>query len=276
MPKGDREILKADPEDGTTPIANLLLEALIIAKLTSKERAALLFLIRRTYGWQVNGVRLKEAKIPFSEWKLALSMDAAHTSTLLAGLEAKSIIKRRYVGPTGTDRGYYYSINTIVAEWSNSYLNQQLLREIAIIKLPKTVRKLLPKSVTTLDTNSRSLNKGKEILKKDIYKTDIELLNNLAKGLLPELTEGCSTIKQLDKYPVEWQTHAVDQAIKGYSPANWAIVFGILKNWQADGGPRKTPLRLRRDKNVEYSERMERQQDPDKYIQGKYGHVVRR
>ncbi|MFC2011189.1 replication protein [Chloroflexota bacterium] len=55
MPKGDRKILKADPEDGTTPVANLLLEALVIAKLTSKERAACLFLIRRTYGWQING-----------------------------------------------------------------------------------------------------------------------------------------------------------------------------------------------------------------------------
>ena len=32
MPKGDKEKLKADPEDGTTPVANLLLEALISAK----------------------------------------------------------------------------------------------------------------------------------------------------------------------------------------------------------------------------------------------------
>ena len=36
MPKGDRERLKADPDDGTTPIANLLLEAAIMAKVTSK------------------------------------------------------------------------------------------------------------------------------------------------------------------------------------------------------------------------------------------------
>jgi len=261
MPKGDREILKADPEDGTTPIANLLLEALIVARLTSKERAAILFLVRRTYGWQVNGVRLKEAKIPFSEWKLALSTDAAHTSTLLAGLETKCIIKRRYVGPTGTDRGYYYSINTMVAEWSNSCLNQQLLREMAIIKLPRTERKVLPKTVTSLATNSHALNKDKEILNKDIYITDFKFLNNLAKGLLPELTEGCSTVKQLAKYPEEWQEKAVDQAIKGYDPANWSIVFGILKNWAADSGPRETPLRPRRvkDSRLEYAKRLEKQ-----------------
>jgi hypothetical protein len=45
MTKGDRAILKADPDDGTTPIANLLLEALVVAKLTSKERASVLLLI---------------------------------------------------------------------------------------------------------------------------------------------------------------------------------------------------------------------------------------
>ena len=167
MPKGDRDILKSDPEDGTTPIANLLLDALVIAKLTSKERAAVLFLIRRTYGWQINGNRLKEAKISFKDWTLALSMDNGHTSTLLANLTNKNVIKRRYIGPTGKDRGYYYSINTILTEWSNSCLNQELLREIANMKLPKIVREVLPKSVTTLASNSCVGNIDKEILNKD-------------------------------------------------------------------------------------------------------------
>lgn len=54
MPKGDREKLKADPEDGTTPIAHLLLEAFSIANLTKKELQAVLFLMRRTYGWLIN------------------------------------------------------------------------------------------------------------------------------------------------------------------------------------------------------------------------------
>ena len=51
MPKGDKEILKADPEDGTTPIANLLLEAVAIARLSGKEKGIILYLWRRTYGW---------------------------------------------------------------------------------------------------------------------------------------------------------------------------------------------------------------------------------
>ena len=172
MPKGDREKLKADPQDGTTPIANLLLEALAITRLGGKEVRACLYLMRRTYGWQINGDRLKEAKIPFKEWKAILNSDAAHTSTLLAGLEQKNIIQRRYLGPKGQNRGYYYSMNTIVAEWSNSCLNKQLLQEMANIKLPKTATIKLPKKVTTLATNlamrKERLNKIKE--SNEIYK----------------------------------------------------------------------------------------------------------
>lgn len=191
MPKGDRKILKADPEDGTTPISNLLLEALVIAKLSSKERAALLFLARRTYGWQVNGARLKEVKIPHKEWGLALSMDSSHISPLLAGLEVKGLIKRRYIGPTGPDRGYYYSINTNLTEWGNNCLNQQLLLEIAIIKLPKTVRKVLPKSVTTLGTNYTRGNKIKENLNKS------PINHNELENIFLETAPGLSVAKLL-------------------------------------------------------------------------------
>ena len=67
MSKGDREILKADPEDGTTPIANLLLEAIAIAKLTGREKGILLLLCRKTYGWQERRVTAVEL------WQLVLA-----------------------------------------------------------------------------------------------------------------------------------------------------------------------------------------------------------
>ena len=38
MPKGDRDILKADLEDGYTPIANLILEALALAKMSGVQK----------------------------------------------------------------------------------------------------------------------------------------------------------------------------------------------------------------------------------------------
>lgn len=177
MPKGDREKLKADPEDGTTPVANLLVTALAIAKLTSKEKSAILFLWRRTYGWHENGTRFKEVKISFQDWNKVLGIDNAHTSTLLATLVKKRILLRRYYGPTGEKevRGYYYALNTKCSEWSDSCLNQQLLRKLESYDkpqqfpklthdtLPKTVTVSLPKTVTIPHT---SLATPKSILNK--------------------------------------------------------------------------------------------------------------
>ena len=48
MPKGDRLKLKADPEDGTTPISNLLLEAVAMTKLPGLQTRAILYLWRKT------------------------------------------------------------------------------------------------------------------------------------------------------------------------------------------------------------------------------------
>lgn len=169
MPKGDREKLKADPEDGTTPIANLLLEALIIANLTSKERAAVLFLIRRTYGWQVNGTRLKKDVIPLQIWVRVLQVkDTTRASRILTGLERKQVIKRESLGP---GKSYCYTINTSIANWDNC-LNKQLLSEMTTVALPKMTRVVLSQKTTPPATNLAS---PKERLKKVLNKEDITI-----------------------------------------------------------------------------------------------------
>lgn len=43
MPRGDREIFKADCEDGFTKIANLLLEALALARLNGVQKGICMF-----------------------------------------------------------------------------------------------------------------------------------------------------------------------------------------------------------------------------------------
>jgi phage replication O-like protein O len=124
MPKGDREILKADPEDGTTPIANLLLEAIGIAKLTGREKGILLLLCRKTYGWQENGKRLKETSLSIGNCAKALEIDQRTAQKLLAGLAEKKIVSRDFSKP---GYGYTYSINTRVGEWDIGCINHQLL-----------------------------------------------------------------------------------------------------------------------------------------------------
>lgn len=51
MAKGDRDIFKADIEDGYTKITDLLLEALAMAKLNGVQKGICLFLWRFTYVW---------------------------------------------------------------------------------------------------------------------------------------------------------------------------------------------------------------------------------
>jgi len=193
LPKGDRDILKADPEDGTTPIANLLLEALALSKLTGKEKGAILYLWRVTYGWNVNGARLKECEIPLSTWSIVLQTDEAKASKILSGLVLKKIILRSYLGP---GKSYSYSMNTRVAIWDKGCLNRQGLFLLLDQKQPKmrhfkakrvvendkgcplgeglskTPRQPLSKTTIVSDTNLASPKEKERNIKKDIYIPD--------------------------------------------------------------------------------------------------------
>lgn len=131
MPKGDRLKLKADPEDGTTPIANLLLEAVAMAKLSGLQKGAILYLWRRTYGWaEKDGKRVKERKIALSEWTHTLDSEKSRVSKTLANLEEMNIIHRRMADAWG---GYYYSINTNVAAWNSNCVNLAKLSEMITV-----------------------------------------------------------------------------------------------------------------------------------------------
>ncbi len=199
MPKGDRLKLKADPEDGTTPIANLLLEAVAMAKLSGLQTRAILYLWRRTYGWVEDGKRLKERKIPLPEWVHGLDSTKPRVSVTLTELEAKGIIQRRLADSWG---GYYYRINTNVKSWNSNCLNIAKLSEMIITNtLPVTenvtvaqsdnsspIEKQLPEAeqlpktlVTVTENATEQLPKTqlptlyKEILNKDIKKEGVIL-----------------------------------------------------------------------------------------------------
>jgi phage replication O-like protein O len=176
MPKGDRAIMKADPEDGTTPIANLLLEALAVAKLSGREKGFVLYLWRETYGWSKDGKRLKEKAISLDKWATIFEMRREHVSTTLARLADKRVFNRRFAGP---GKGYTYSMNTRVSEWCNScHLGEQLLDDVteqlpkpATEQLPKSETVPLPKPVTVPDTTSGTPKESiKETLNKELKK----------------------------------------------------------------------------------------------------------
>jgi len=63
-------------------------------------------------------------------------------------------------------------------------------------------------------------------------------------------------------YPVIWIKDAIKEAVT-HSKRKWSYISAILERWSAEGRSDGT---YRRDSKT----------DPDKYIKGKYGHMVRR
>ncbi len=158
MPKGDRLKLKADPEDGTTPIANLLLEAVAMAKISGLQKGAILYLWRRTYGWIEEGQRIKERKITLNEWRNALDSSSSRLSKALAELEAKEIIKRRMADAWG---GYYYQINTDISKWNSNSINLPKLAErVGIVDFATLDQSTTVDQNATLDQSNNSDVKG--------------------------------------------------------------------------------------------------------------------
>lgn len=153
MPKGDRLRLKADPEDGTTPVANLLLEAVAMAKISGLQKGIIIFLWRKTYGWiGEDGKRKKEAKITLGDWQKALDRDKSRIAKALVALEGMNIIHRRVVDIWG---GYHYKLNTNIASWNSDSINLAKLSETVTVAHLPTVGEN-----ATVDLNDHSGGKG--------------------------------------------------------------------------------------------------------------------
>jgi len=71
-------------------------------------------------------------------------------------------------------------------------------------------------------------------------------------------------LKEAEKlYPSEWISDAIKEAVV-QNKRKWNYISAILEHWSAEG---KNDGTYRRDAQKE---------DPDRYIKGKYGHMVRR
>jgi DNA replication protein len=92
----------------------------------------------------------------------------------------------------------------------------------------------------------------------DIYSLYEQNIGLLTPILAEELQEA------EHRYPAEWIKDAFKEALRS-NVRNWRYVHGILKRWEREG---KKDGRTFRNSRIS--------QDPDKYIKGKYGHVVRR
>lgn len=92
----------------------------------------------------------------------------------------------------------------------------------------------------------------------DIYNLYEENIGLLTPIIAEELQEA------EHRYPADWIQEAFKEAMRA-NVRNWKYIHSILKRWEREG---KKNGRTVRDSRKE--------RDPDKYIRGKYGHVVRR
>lgn len=129
MARGDRDVFKADTEDGYTKIADLLLEALAMAKLNGIQKGICLFLWRRTYGW-----KQKEDRITLKEFALACDTSEAYVSRQIKQLVELNVIIRTSYDPGKVPT---YTFNTRVAEWDKGCINVQGLSDCEIQGLYK-------------------------------------------------------------------------------------------------------------------------------------------
>ena len=234
MPKGDKEILKADPEDGTTPVSNLLLEALAYSGLSGLERGVLVYLWRRTYGWIVGkGKRRKERVIPLSEWAKALHTDKVTAWKTLDSLEKKCVIKLKRLGK---GKSISYMTNTHIYEWTciDKELFAKWLTPISQINntsVSETANTVLAKSTIPLDTKLVSPKETKkQSMKESIVNKNSQLPNKKVDSLNELRTKVFELLKEKRGYnspKAGAEAKAITWMLKeGYS------IDGIMNTYQ--------------------------------------------
>ena len=98
-------------EDGYTPIANEILEALTLGKFTTREYKCLLFLLRKTYGWSK-----KEDGISLTQWVDGTGLYKIDVSRTLKRLEERHIIVCEAAG-LGRGASKIYGFNKHHEQW---------------------------------------------------------------------------------------------------------------------------------------------------------------
>ncbi|MEQ8235281.1 MAG: replication protein [Syntrophomonadaceae bacterium] len=196
VPKGDREILKADCEDGYTRIANLILEAIPLARLSRIQTGICLFLWRRTYGWSRN-----EDAISLAEFAAACGSSRAYISRQLAVLIERNIVQRRDYQP---GRKSVYAFTTTVALWDNSCMDVQGLHKNTTEGLYKSTTVVLHSSATVNQEPDLEPPRLEDPLKKEVKKIERNIYSpestelHLAELLLKRIRHNLPGYKQPD------------------------------------------------------------------------------
>jgi len=130
------------------------------------------------------------------------------------------------------------------------FINNQVERE--------TVRKILEGALKIPQLEVRKVEEPVQVQPSDIYNLYEQNIGMLTPILAEELQEA------EHQYPAEWIQDAFREAVRA-NVRSWKYIHSILKRWEREGKKDGKPVGASRQ-----------ERDPDKYIRGKYGHMVRR
>jgi DnaD/phage-associated family protein len=101
----------------------------------------------------------------------------------------------------------------------------------------------------------------KQVVEKDVFKIyDLEI------GKITEAVRN-AVIDAIENFTEDWVRDAILEASRA-NHKNWRYIEGILKNWSTKGRDVEKPAGSKCNGKG--------RDDPGKYFQGKYGHMVQR
>jgi phage replication O-like protein O len=144
-------------EDGFTPIANAIMDALARTRFSGYERSVLDFLFRKTYGWSK-----KSDLISLGQFVDATKIAKPHIVHTIKRLVDRNIIHKT-VAKTGNDTLMQYEFNKHWGEWTSlpKMVTPKLaLPEMAIDPLPKMAPTISISTTTSKRLKKSTLGEG--------------------------------------------------------------------------------------------------------------------
>ncbi|MGA2158812.1 MAG: DnaD domain protein [Dehalococcoidia bacterium] len=130
------------------------------------------------------------------------------------------------------------------------FINNQAERE--------TIEKIVNGALKIPNISIRKIEESLPEQPSDIYNLYEQNIGMLTPIIAEELQEA------EHKYPADWIQEAFKEAIRA-NVRNWKYVHSILKRWEREG-----------IKDGKHFGDSRKERDPDRYIRGKYGHMVQR
>ncbi|MAH51421.1 hypothetical protein CMI37_36735 [Candidatus Pacearchaeota archaeon] len=208
-------------ENGYTPIANELMDALVARRIPGEQMQCLLFVIRKTYGFNK-----KEDSIALSQFHEATGIQKPHIIRALKALIDNNII----VAKKGNRKGTTYRFNKLYTTWKSLPKKAKLPKKA--ISVAKKGNPSLPKKVPTKDNTTKD-----NITKEKIgYPVWLDLV------LWKEYKKYRTKIKRpLTIHAEKLSLTALDELIKkGYSQADIVNATILSGKWTSFYPPKNT------------------------------------